>query len=160
MRVIPSICNPQPTAGEASTLARWLLTAAESIEPNLHSNAHERNTIMTGFETNPEHLDYAGGIRLQWLIFRDTVLDLAPYLDLQGLHHAIEQVRPSRVSVDNTAQGPWAHLVNEPALDDQRQELLYHLVDLAEQKLGSPWPILDDLRPATPDDASELLEND
>lgn len=93
--------------------------------------------------------------RTRWLTFEDTVRRFAPYLDVTGLHRAIESVRPSEVD-EHGARGEWAHQVPYEDLEARREALLYELVDLAEEKTGQPWPFVNDHRPAVPDDLSGL----
>ena len=45
-------------------------------------------------------------------------------------------------------------------MDNQREQLLYDLVDIAEEKSGEEWPMLNDRRPTAPDDLSGLLGGD
>ena len=99
--------------------------------------------------------DYDASVRVQWAIFSRTVVDLAPFLNEQGLHYVIIQLRPATVD-EAGARGPWAHLLGEPLLDDYRQQLLYDFVELYEQKTGNRWPFLNDRRPEVPDDLSGL----
>jgi hypothetical protein len=100
-------------------------------------------------------MDFEASVRTQWAIFHDTVRELAPYLDMNGLHHVISEVRPSRVSQAGIS-GPWAHLPEE--LDNQRERLLYDLVDIAEEKSGKEWPFIDDKRPEVPESPEDLLK--
>lgn len=102
--------------------------------------------------------DYDASVRVQWAIFSRTVVDLAPYLNEQGLHYVIRQLRPSTID-EASARGPWAHLLEEPQLDDVRQQLLYDFVEMYEKKSGAPWPFLDDRRPEVPDDISGLEDS-
>lgn len=64
--------------------------------------------------------DYAASVRLQWAIFSRTVVDLAPFLNEQGIHFVILQLRPAIVD-ETGARGQWAHLLGEPLLDRPRR---------------------------------------
>ena len=99
---------------------------------------------------------FAASVRLQWMVWRDLVVELAHFLDVPGLHHVIDQVRPSQVD-ETGARGPWAPLPED--LDDQRQALLYDLVRVAEAKMGGRWPFPKDLPPQVPDDLSGLTDS-
>jgi len=61
-----------------------------------------------------------------------------------GRTHAGEESAPSR-----SAQ------ISRP---DHREQLLYHFVELYEQKTGNQWPFLDDRRPEVPDDLAGLTD--
>lgn len=93
--------------------------------------------------------------RTRWLVYEDTVRRFALYMEVTGLHRAIESVRPAEVD-ELGARGEWAHLILHEDLEARREALLYWLVELVEERTGQPWPFVNDHRPAVPDDLSGL----
>jgi hypothetical protein len=96
--------------------------------------------------------DFAASVYTQWSVWRDLAVELLPNLEPLGLLHLVTELRINHT--ENGTVGAWAHL--PPELDSQREELLYQVLDAYELKTGQPWPLLDDLPPTIPDNASGL----
>jgi hypothetical protein len=100
------------------------------------------------------HVRDTGGVtyeefgRAYWQIWRDLVFRLSQHLDADGLLMAIADCRPEQGAL-------WQGLQGDVAA--QRDWLRYWLTDCYENASGQPWPILTDVPPAVPDDASALL---
>jgi hypothetical protein len=91
--------------------------------------------------------DYHECVAMMFTVWRDVVAALAPHLDRQGLYRAITQLRSEPPALWAGIPDPWSA---------QRDLLRYQLIELAEKASGEPWPLLDDLPPAAPEDASQL----